>query len=157
VSLVVLPGPEGSHVDHVTPEILDHLRARFSHLVPDGVHVETFEMPKYLGTLPCNLYGPDMGDGPIEDGEDVAYMKRANRVSRGVTWLSRTINRPPRPTRTLTVVLGPADGDPCVLYTAYAGPAAPREPGDPDHTPETRAEAAAYWDKHALSVSAVQV
>jgi hypothetical protein len=61
-----------------------------------------------------------------------------------------------RPTRQLTIVAGPHGDEPCVLYTAYGGPEAPREPGDPDIPGHSARDAAAvFWADHALSASTV--
>jgi hypothetical protein len=40
-----------------------------------------------------------------------------------------------------------------ILYTAFGGPAAPREPGDPslDGNEAGLAESKAFWAEHALS------
>ena len=54
----------------------------------------------------------------------------------------------------MTVVAGPHDGHPCVLYTAYGGPIAPREPWDPALTDTLGIDLAAsltFWREHALS------
>lgn len=42
-------------------------------------------------------------------------------------------------------------GSTTILYTAFGGPLAPREPGDPDLPAEERAESEAFWAEHALS------
>jgi hypothetical protein len=42
--------------------------------------------------------------------------------------------------------------EPCVLYTAYGGPQAPREPGDPaikDFAEQAASEI--FWSEHALA------
>ena len=53
--------------------------------------------------------------------------------------------------RTVTVIAGPHEGDPCVLYTAYGGPCAPREPGDPTIASwDELLESRSFWAKHAL-------
>lgn len=75
---------------------------------------------------------------------DVRHEKRGTR-----TYTSHLCDRPPRPTRLVTVIAGPHGDDACVLYTAFGGPLAPQEPGDPgckDVEASTK-----FWAEHALS------
>ena len=46
----------------------------------------------------------------------------------------------------MTIVCGPHDGHDFVLFTAYGGPQAPREPFE-DKSPEARK----FWEEHALA------
>ena len=40
-----------------------------------------------------------------------------------------------------------------MLFTAFGGPLAPREPGDPDMTDAKEiAESKKFWSEHALSI-----
>jgi hypothetical protein len=55
------------------------------------------------------------------------------------------IARPCRPSRLVTIVCGPHDGA-LVLFTAYGGPEAPREPAD-DPSEKSRD----FWSVHALA------
>lgn len=67
------------------------------------------------------------------------------------SWESRLVRATPVQTRLVTVVAGPHDGSPCVLYTAYGGPQAPREPGDPNIRDDAERKACvAFWSEHAL-------
>jgi hypothetical protein len=111
-----------------------------------------------------------MGDPPVTEDE-VVYTERGTRH-----WPSRLVERPARPTRLITVIAGPHEescptcrgnssgpgstcpGDhcaggrrrhACVLYTAFGGPPAPQEPGDPGC--KDPAESAAFWHDHALA------
>lgn len=131
-----------SHLDHgLTPAQVEYIFERFAKR--DGFFVETFELPERLGTVPCNLYGPTMGDAPVL----AAYrVRRGNRLT-----ATPTITAPVRQTRKVTVVAGPHDGEPCVLFTAYGGPAAPQEPDDPSNKRSN--EAAKFWSEHALAAS----
>ncbi len=153
-----------SHVDHgLTEAQLHYLLDRFADR--DGFFIETITLPRELGTVPCGLYGPVMGDPAIVDNE-VTYAARGSRA-----WTSRLIDLPSRQQHEVTVIAGPHEAPcekcegkgerlslsltvqfsthgeqiycpceachatgkvahACVLYTAFGGPVAPREPGD---------------------------
>ena len=112
-----------SHLDHhLTDAQIAHVLARFADR--DGFFIETFELPAELGTVPCGLHGPIMGDPPVPDSE-VRYERRGAREHK-----SRLVDRPARPVRTVTVIAGPHAGHGCVIFTAFGGPLAPQEPGD---------------------------
>ena len=131
-----------SHVDHnLTEEQLRYLLDRFADR--NAFFLETIELPEQLGTVPCGLYGPIMGDPPIAETE-VLHEQRGTRA-----WTSRLIERPTRPTRKVTVIAGPHDGNACILYTAFGGPASPQEPGDPGC--KDPVASAAFWREHALA------
>lgn len=113
-----------SHIDHaLTPEQVAFIRERFGDR--EGFSLETIELPRHLGTLTTALYGPSVGDPPVPE-ESVVYVRRQDRNGK-----SRMIDAPSRPTRLLTVIIGPENGE-TILYTAFGGPSAPREPFDPD-------------------------
>lgn len=131
-----------SHTDHVSPEVVEYILNRFADR--SAFFIETFELPAEIPAVACGLYGPVMGDGPIPDADCVA----TTRPGRG--WLSRTVDRPTRPTRTVTVIAGPFENEPCVLYTAFGGPLAPKEPGDPTLSDADRPAAVEFWAQHAL-------
>ena len=131
-----------SHTDHaLTDAQIAYLFQRFADR--SGFFIETVELPEELGTIPCGLYGPLKGDAPIGDAETFRQQRGARQ------WQSRMIDRPLRPTRKVTVIAGPHDGLPCVLYTAYGGPAAPQEPDDPGCKDVEAARA--FWRTHALA------
>lgn len=142
-----------SHADHgLTSAQIAHIEARFADR--DAFFIETFELPDELGTVMCGLHGPVTGDEPIAD-ELCVLKPRGER-----TWPSRLCALAPRPTRTVTVIAGPVTADaetgtpahPCVLYTAFGGPLAPKEPGDPTLQGEGRIEVSrSFWAQHALS------
>lgn len=112
-----------SHLDHGLT--LAHLAWLARIGAPGGaVTVMTLTLPDELPALTCALYGPAMGDAPVTEG--IILSMRGDRQ-----WWSRLVPLPARETRLVTIVTGPHDDEPCVLYTAYGGPAAPREPGDP--------------------------
>jgi hypothetical protein len=85
-----------------------------------------------------------MGDLPVPDGECTMVVRGARRGA------SRLCGRAPRPSRLVTVIAGP-HGDACILYTAFGGPQAPREPFDPSLDDAGRACSVAFWAEHALS------
>jgi hypothetical protein len=133
-------------LDHgLTPEHLVWLCNRFANRT--SFFIETVELPPNFLPLTCGLHGPLVGDEPVPEGECL-YETRGTRAGQ-----SRMCRRPLRMTRTMTVVAGPSGEDSCVLYTAYGGPAAPREPFDPNLSPEEKAESEAFWRDHALSVT----
>lgn len=134
-----------SHLDHaLTAEHIEFIKITFGGR--SAFFIETLEMPSHLPSLPCALYGPIMGDEPIAD-DRVYKAKRGNRSGE-----SRMIARPARPSRILTVIAGPHEDKPCILYTAYAGPISPREPFDSSliHLKD-KEESEAFWSKHALA------
>lgn len=132
-----------SHVDHgLTEGQLAYLLQRFGD--HNAFFVATIELPEALGTVPCGLYGPSMGDAPVAE-EDVVYVQRLGR-----TWVSRLLPMTAgRRTRQVTVVAGPHDGEACVLFSAFGGPSAPQEPGDPGC--RDQGASVAFWNQHALS------
>ena len=132
-----------SHIDHnLTQAQVDHILATFRD--KEGGFIETIELPERLGTVPCSLFGPVMGDPPVLES-DVFYESRGNRA-----YKSRLVRREARQVRQVTVIAGPHDGLACVWYTAFGGPLSPKEPGD--STPESLAESEVFWKTHALAV-----
>lgn len=159
-----------SHIDHgLTEAQIHHLLDRFTDR--NSFFIETFTLPEGLGTVPCGLYGPSMGDSAIGEDE-VTYSARGTRA-----WPSRLIDLPARPQHEVTVIAGPHE-EPCpqcttsawnmlhradcptcsgtgqlkhacILYTAFGGPSAPQEPGDPGC--KDAAASAAFWRQHALA------
>jgi hypothetical protein len=127
---------EDSHTDHVTRDVLEDKNAFF---------VETVELPSDL-PVQCGLYGPIMGDDPVSENA-VTYQNRSGR-----DWVSRLVDRPLRPTRQISVVAGPYNEHPCVLYTCFGGPVAMKEPQDPTLSPENLEKSQAFWREHALSM-----
>ncbi len=112
-----------SHLDHaLTDAQVAYIFERFAGR--DAFFIETIELPVELGTAPCFLYGPIMGDLPVPESE-VHYVTRGNRA-----YKTRSVHRDARPTRKVTVIAGPHESELCILYTAFGGPLAPQEPGD---------------------------
>ena len=133
-----------SHLDHdLAAQHLTWILKRFSD--KSAFFIETVLLPDDLGALSCGLHGPLMGDAPVPDAE-ARLDVRGNRAG-----ASRLCDRAPRLTRTLTVIAGPNGEDACILYPAFGGPVAPREPWDPSLDDAGRAASEAFWAEHALS------
>jgi hypothetical protein len=146
-----------SHLDHgLTTYQIDFLLATFADR--REFFIETVELPSALGTVPCGLYGPVMGDAAISD-IDVYLAKRGAREHD-----SRLVDRETRLTNKVTVIAGPHAALPCVLFTAFGGPKAPREVGEIEAQIATlpemmklsklRAElveSKVFWGTHALA------
>jgi len=130
-----------SHLDHnLTEEQIAFVLALDA--AQGELTIQTVELPEALGTIPCGLYGPAMGDEPIEETR-VHYAVRGERAG-----VSRMIAKGSRGSRMVTVISGPHDGQPCVLFTAFGGPQAAREPFEDDSE-----ESRAFWAEHALAAS----
>lgn len=136
-----------SHLDHgLSPAHVVWLLHRFSDR--DAFFIETAELPADYAPLRCALHGPLVGGDPVPESE-VFYQVRGDRPGR-----SRGIARESQETRLVTVIAGPTDDGSCVIYTAYGGPAAPREPFDPALEGDALAESEAFWEDHALAIDA---
>jgi len=150
-----------SHVDHgLTAAQLAFVLQHFADRA--AFFLETIELPEDLGTVPCGLYGPLMGDAPVAEAS-VQYVRRGDRLysSRVLIPDPRDMfvaepgpprfpaTGPPRTTRLVTVIAGPHADLPCVLFTAFGGPLAPQEPGDP--TCKDVAASTEFWAEHALT------
>ena len=140
-----------SHVDHGLDDgqLIAALNAvvqsgAVDDITMDNAHVVimTVELPEGLGTVPCGLHGPIMGDEPVPT-EEVEYEVRGDRKGE-----SRVCARPPRQVREVSVIIGPHEDKPLVLYTAFGGPIAPREPFELEG--EEREESCVFWNEHAL-------
>lgn len=137
-----------SHVDHnLSGEVIAFILEQFGDR--EAFFIETVEIPDEIPSLSCGLYGPIMGDPEIIDDHlcyTVFYEQRGDRAGK-----SRMIDLPAQKSRLLTVIGGPDDDGVCVLYTAFGGPAAPREPWDESLSDDERAESEAFWSVHALA------
>ena len=132
-----------SHCDHrLIEEHFDFILERFSDR--EGFFIETIEMPTDLQDAPCDLHGPIMGDAPVLDTEVVMVVRGLRQGA------SRLCSREPKGSRKLTIIGGPHEED-TILYTAYGGPVAPREPFDPSLDDAGRELARTFWAEHALS------
>lgn len=139
---------DDSHLDHgLSSSAIEFLRDRFAD--KDGAFISTVHLPDEM--LDCALHGPIMGDEPVPSTE-CTFEVRGNRKG-----ASRLCSRPSRKTPMVTVIAGPAGDEPCVLYTAYGGPCAPREPWDESMTEAERKESQRFWALHALTRPATLV
>lgn len=135
-----------SHLDHgLTAAQISYILQAY--LDRDGFFLETIELPEELGTVPCALRGPIRGEPPVGPDAPVSFQKRGSRSyeSRMVAWEAT-------PSREVTIIAGPHGDYSCVLYTAYGGPLAPKEPGDPSLKPEERERSERFWSEHALAL-----
>jgi hypothetical protein len=86
---------ETSHADHgLTTGQWEFVKNHISGKT--AFFLETVELPEELGTAPCGIYGPIMGDDPVPD-EECSWVIRGNRRC-----ASRVCNRPERPIGVLT-------------------------------------------------------
>jgi hypothetical protein len=136
-----------SHTDHgLSEEIMKFLVERFADR--SAFFIEEVELPEHLGEVPCNLVGPVTGCEPVIE-MDVHYKVRGNRK-----WTSRLLKSAEGMrvmSRKVTVIAGPHGPYSCVLYTAYGGPCAPREPGDPAiNSWDQLLWSREFWTQHAL-------
>ena len=131
-----------SHLDHgLTPAQVEWLKEVIAPLGPEFT-IKVFVLPDHFDSVPCALYGPEMGDNPISE-DQVYYKVRGDRKCASRIILDK------EPRQVWSVVVIGAD----VLYTAYGGYfAAPREPGDLSlSTWDEVQEARAFWATHALA------
>ena len=144
-----------SHLDHgLTPQqvayVLDYVRPTLKGLAVDddaGLIKDTVELPTELGTVPSGIYGPAVGDPPVEE-EEVFYAKRGDRVAD-----SRLVDKPHRHQRMVTLIAGPHNDFRWALYTIYGGPLAPKEPStlNRNDTAQDHKNSREFWAVHALS------
>jgi hypothetical protein len=134
-----------SHLDHgVSAAHLSWILQQYA--LRESFFIETVNLPSHLSSLSSALVGPIMGDAPVPES-DVFYTVRGARKC-----ASRMIKRKPRETRQITVIAGPHGDNPCVLFTAYGGPSAPREPGDLSLSSfEEIVASREFWRDHALA------
>jgi hypothetical protein len=136
------------HKDHqMSATVRAYALAMFAKL-PEGFNIATFHIPPHLGTAPCGLYGPIMGDEPVAESEACYMQRSADRPN-----LTRCVDRPLRPSNLVSVIGIHNGSDDPVIFTMYGGPTAPQEPGDP-HLEDAHAYRTAVetWEQHALAV-----
>lgn len=137
------------HKDHgITQAQWDYILARLEVecLGVIGFFIHQIFMPIDLGTVPCAIYGPIMGDSPILDSEVFMKQRSADRPP------DRMINKPMRREYYVQVIGIWSDKDEDrKIFTCYGGPLAPQNPLDPNLVPEAKRDSEAFWAQHALS------
>ena len=89
-----------SHLDHnLTDAQIAFITERFAER--DAFFIESVTLPAELGTVPCGLHGPLVGDPPVPE-ETVTRAPRGSRA-----WPSRLIELAPKPSNIVTVIAGP--------------------------------------------------
>jgi hypothetical protein len=126
---------------HVHLEVLDviaeALRQIDETLLPPFSR-QAVDLGRIVGTQKC------LETSPADEG-DIVWARRVNRVA-----YSRFIRgRPAIPTRLVSITLA-KPSDVWLVYTAYFGTPAPKEPTDPRITEAELAESLAFWKTHAL-------
>ena len=138
------------HTDH------DINRAQLSHIVDQvgneaGFFIKQVTLPEELGTVPCGLWGPAMGDDPIE-ASLVNNAFRGDRPWTDRVFLQSTLAGVPTKFQTREVdyvqIIGTAEGDTVTVFTVYGGPLAPQNPEDPSC--EDVEASTKFWSQHAL-------
>ena len=140
---------EFSHTDHGLGEaVLEFICEKFASR--RTFFIETVQLPKNLGQVPCGLEGPAVGDPPVPE-EQVYYEPRGDRP-----WVSRLVKRTKLKMVTeVTIICGPdlsVREEDLLLYTAFGGPLAPQELGDPSLPRKDLERAEQFWKEHALVV-----
>lgn len=150
-----------SHNDHITAEHMGVLREMARDgvfeaiIVPPqaGIFIATLRLPEHLPDVLNGLRGPLSGEPPVGEGSVFYGIRGEGRPN-----LSRLTALPSAPTRLVTVIVGRLEERDGVwhgtLFTAYGGPCAPQEPGDPYLAPERVEASVTFWREHALSVDA---
>ena len=130
------------HADHgITDAQMAYIQDSLRHSVEgDGFFIAQDRIPSELGTVPCGLYGPIMGDAPVTD----AIMER--RGDR--PYEDRMVDRPFREVDYVQSI-GIRDGDNFTLFTVFGGPLAPQHPEDPGNRDVPAS--VAFWSEHALA------
>jgi hypothetical protein len=149
MTITILPENNHSHLPaELLAYVLERVEAERAADLGHGLVIHTVCLPEHLPRVPCSIVGPMIGHAPVPESE-VYYEARAPRE-----YASRMVRRLGPMTRQVTVIVGPEGDDDTVLYTAFGGPLAPREPGCPDLAKLSGYEqelAARFWSIHALA------
>lgn len=133
-----------SHLDHgLTADQYSYIAQVCEAEGLKGLFITTIQLPDDMGTVPCGIHGPLMGDEPVPE-EEVHYVKRGSRP-----YQSRMCRRPERQVRQITVVGDKHYPDEFVLRTAWGGIQALQEPDDPSCRDIEASKK--FWAEHALS------
>lgn len=140
------------HKDHgITEAQWQHILHQLGNSGKVGFFIHQIEIPKELGTVPCGLYGPAMGDEPVKDIEVRMIQRTQDRQP------DRMVNRPFRQVNYVQVI-GTYNPDPgamdaeTTIFTCYGGPLAPRNPLDKGLNEQEKKESQEFWSKHALAL-----
>lgn len=139
---------EVRHQDHgVSFAQLAHVCAELEKgVATPGPFILRIELPASLGTVPCGLFGPVMGDAPVED-EDVVFWTRGSRP-----YADRCVDLPVRRVA-FVYAIGELDKSGfCAIETIFGGPLAPMNSEDPDCLDVEGSKR--FWAVHALSIPA---
>lgn len=135
-----------SHTDHrLSEKVLSTIVEKFKDR--EAFFIETIWVDEVVD---CSLKGPLMGEEPIAESE-VFYEQRGDRPGK-----SRLVHGKPSKTNKVTVIAGSYVDEetganyPCILYTAFGGPIAPKEPFDPSLSEDEREMSKRFWAEHAL-------
>ena len=114
------------HADHgITDDQMAHIQASLAASVKeDGFFIVEGKIPTELGSVPCGLYGPAMGDEPVAD-HSVIMEERGDRP-----YADRMLDAPSRPVNYVQSI-GIREGTKFTLFTVYGGPLAPNTPKTP--------------------------
>jgi hypothetical protein len=141
---------ENSHPDHLSADMLAEVLGKVgrgeSRLVVDFGGFKIFEVETSAPVL-CALVGPTTGGEPVAESAAFYAIRGEGRPN-----LSRMVDQPATESRTVTVLVGGIENGAGSLVTAYGGPLAPQEPGDPFLAAEKHAASVAFWAEHALTV-----
>ena len=132
------------HADHgITEAQMSFIQSELARATWTGFFIRQISIPAALGTVPCALWGPAMGDESVGD-ESVTLEHRGDRP-----WADRLLVGWPMRDASYVQCIGIRDGDDFTIFTAYGGPLAPQNPEDPGcKDPEA---ARAFWAAHALA------
>jgi hypothetical protein len=137
------------HSDHgITPDQMSFVFGFLSELNPGGFFIKQVAIPENLGSVPCGIHGPAMGDEPVAENEVTHKVRFSAEDPR--TWSSRMVDRPFRPVDYVQVIGIQGEDGRFTLFTVYGGPLAPQNPADP--TCQDVPASTKFWSDHALSL-----
>lgn len=127
----------------------EHMLAHASvkeELIAEAIPKITFTPPHWMAAVEMGYIVGKNACVTVSAEDDVRDECRPGRV-----YPSRIVyGKTPEDTSLLTVGLCTDDDGLCTVFTAFAGPKAPKELTDPTLKEGERAEAEAFWKTHAL-------
>ena len=136
------------HADHgISKDQLAHIESVIRNEIPDpGFFLHQISIPSDLTSVPCALYGPAMGDDPVDRSRVTMQKRSEDRAADPM--LVGSESRPVDYVQAIGIV----GEEEINLFTVYGGPAAPRNPEDPSiETDAEREESRKFWSEHALA------